>query len=80
MLTRLGRVGTEESDTAVRSLFLIVLRPCLYTFQLAQTRSEIEAVLMRHLKRDGSIYLLSGMSIGIIVTKVSRRGDVKGGN
>jgi hypothetical protein len=41
-------------------------------------RSEIEAVLIRHLKRDGSIYLLAEMSIGIIVTKVSRRSDVMG--
>ena len=40
-------------------------------------RSEIEAVLMRLLKRGGSIYLLTVMSIEIIVTNVSRRVDVK---
>ena len=31
---------------------------------------------MRHLKRGERINLLEGMSIGIIVTMMSRRGDV----
>ena len=40
-------------------------------------RPEIEAALVRHLKRAQRIYLFAAMSIGIIVTNVSRRSDVE---
>ena len=80
MLNRLGRVGTEESATCPSLAVDSCIATRLYAIQLEQMRSEIEAVLMRHLKRGESIYLLAGMSIGIIVTKVSRKRDVKQGN
>jgi hypothetical protein len=40
-----------------------------------------EGILIRHLKRGVRIYLFLRMSIGIIVTKLSRRVEVRrGGN
>jgi hypothetical protein len=64
-------VGTEESATYPLLFLTMLLTPACMRFQLAQMRSEIEAVLMRHLKRGKRIYLSARMSIGILVTNLS---------
>jgi hypothetical protein len=73
MLNRL--VGWEESATWPSLALASCVTTRLYAFQLEQMRSEIEAVLIRHLNRGGRISLFVPLSIEIIVTKISRRVD-----
>jgi|ERR1041384_2076382 hypothetical protein len=67
-----GQTGRE----GVGKRLLAGFRACYSIFvSTDSTRVEFEATLIFYIERGGRIYLFASLSIGIIVTKISRRVD-----